>query len=334
MAGSEIVDEFTSPYTVQDVPPAVQAPSNATPEQKSEYAARESFRARASEAIAGQRAAEAGYNRALSQNMVESPTYEQESKWSNSKEHNDAQLSKEGVRNGFALLMIAIAGSFAMRTGANGAMNALASALKGWKDGDKEKWDTARADYDRNIQIIKDHNKRLYDDWRENVKQRTGDINRDTTAMRLLYVQHGLSYHNAIVDIQKADARIQAITAHTQKNATEILGKKIAAGKDPAKVKEWEKDSSDKTARGITPDTFEEFLNKHYPPKSKKSGFASEIKTGKKVSAPAGMPQSLIDHIIELDGKAQQVGNKGKMFAYDKAKNEILEVRYKPATGD
>ena len=130
-------------------------------------------------------------------------------KWENSPEYQNAKLSKTGMAMGFALLVASLVGPLFMRTGAKGAMSALTAAIKGWTEGDKEKWETARSDYDRHLKFIEDQNKQLVAAEKQIRADKALNYHEKDTQLRLLLLSYGVDRRQLDGDIKKQFSVIQ-----------------------------------------------------------------------------------------------------------------------------
>jgi hypothetical protein len=141
--------------------------------------------------------------------------------WENSQEYQNAKLSKTGMAMGFALLTASLVGPIFMRTGAKGAMSALTAAIKGWTEGDKEKWDTARSDYDRHIKFIQDSHQKFMADVKKIDDDKRLNFNAKMTQKRLLLIQYGVEVDKMQVHVDKITSSInnaygKIMTANTK----------------------------------------------------------------------------------------------------------------------
>ena len=137
------------------------------------------------------------------------PKEQAPAKWQDSDEYKSATIGRWGMASGFGLLILSLVGSVAMRTGAKGAMRSMTSAINGWNDGSNQKWKDARDDYDRNVEAIKDQNKKEQDAYKQ-AGEKAKDLKDKILAKRLYLLSIGQVNAADEISLERMDKHVVA----------------------------------------------------------------------------------------------------------------------------
>lgn len=145
--------------------------------------------------------------------------------WEDSQEYKKTQLGKQSLGIAFGLFVAALAGPAFMKTGANGAMLALTSAINGWKSGRDEVIKQARDDYDKHIKFMINETDKLNHQLQEEYNNKIKPLHERVAFLNLIGRQYGfkaLADARTIKEAQTARTALLKSVASLKKSAKSV----------------------------------------------------------------------------------------------------------------